>query len=74
MKKNVPTQDQAQQPPVQGFIADLRAYLSADGEYLNLVLPGNMRVRKHKNFFLSILGVPFVPKAAQIARPEIDQG
>lgn len=47
----------------QGFIADVRAYLSKDGEYLTLVLPGNMRVRKHVNFLKKILGVPFTPKA-----------
>ena len=46
----------------------LRAYLSADGEYLNLVLPGNMRVRKHKNFFPRNMILPAV-FAAKPRRP-----
>jgi len=37
--------------------------LSRDGEYLTLVLPGNMLVRKHVNFYKKLLGVPFTPKA-----------
>lgn len=56
---------QAQSPnssPVQGFYAQPRAYLSKDGEYLTLVLPGNMIIRKHVNFFKAILGVPYVRK------------
>ncbi|MGE4233113.1 MAG: hypothetical protein AB7F43_07270 [Bacteriovoracia bacterium] len=47
----------------QGFFAQPRAYLSKDGEYLTLVLPGNMIVRKHVNFFKAVLGIPFTPKA-----------
>ena len=49
---------------VQGFFAQPRAYLSKDGEYLTLVLPGGMLVRKHRNFFLHILGVPYQKKVA----------
>ena len=45
----------------QGFFAQPRAFLK--GEYLTLVLPGNMIVRKHVNFYKAILGVPFTPKA-----------
>ena len=48
--------------PVQGFYAQPRAYLSKDGEYLTLVLPGNMIVRKHVNFFKAILGVAYTRK------------
>ena len=48
--------------PAQGFYAQPRAYLSKDGEYLTLVLPGNMIVRKHVNFFKAILGVPYTAK------------
>jgi len=47
----------------QGFFAQPRAFLSRDGEYLTLVLPGNMLVRKHVNFYKKLLGVPFTPKA-----------
>ena len=47
----------------QRFFANPRAYLSKDGEYLSLVLPGNLVVRKHVNFFKSVMGLPFTPKA-----------
>ena len=33
----------------QGFYAQPRAYLSKDGQYLTLILPGDMRVRKNVN-------------------------
>ena len=49
--------------PNQGFYAQPRAYLSKDGEYLVLVLPGNQIVRKHVNWFKSIMGLPFERKA-----------
>lgn len=58
----------------QGFYAQPRAYLSKDGEYLTLVLPGNMIVRKHVNFFKAILGVPFTPKVKKegaVAEPRV---
>lgn len=48
----------------QGFYAEPRFFLSRDGEYLTIVLPGNMFVRKHINFYKKLLGVPFTPKAA----------
>ena len=47
----------------QRFFADPKAYLSKDGEYLSLVLPGNLVVRKHVNYFKSVMGLPFTPKA-----------
>lgn len=66
MKKNAQTLDAAQQgQPAQGFHSDVRAFLSRDGEYLTLVLPGNMRVTKHKNWYLSLLKQEWTPKAAQ---------
>jgi len=34
----------------QGFFAEPRFFLSRDGEYLTISLPGNMFVRKHINF------------------------
>jgi hypothetical protein len=49
----------------QSFFAQPRAYLSKNGEYLTLVLPGNMIVRKHVNFYKAILGVAFTPKVKQ---------
>ena len=64
-KTETQTQTTTQQPRGQGFFAQPRAYLSKDGEYLTLVLPGNMIVRKHVNFFKAILGVPFTRKTKQ---------
>jgi len=46
----------------QGFFGDVRAYLSQDRQYLTLVTPAG-RIRKHVNFFKSILGIEFTPKA-----------
>ena len=52
------------------FYAEPQAYISQDGEYLTLVLPGNLAVRKHVNFFKSVLGVPFIPKAKSRVQPQ----
>lgn len=49
----------------QGFFAQPRAFLSKDGEYLTLVLPGNMLVRKHVNFYKKLLGVRFIAKTSE---------
>lgn len=57
------TQKQSQKDKNQAVFADPRAYLSKDGEYLTLVLPGNLLIRKHTNFYKRILGIPFTPKA-----------
>jgi hypothetical protein len=57
------TQKSSQSKKTQRFFADPKAYLSKDGEYLSLVLPGNLIVRKHVNFFKSVMGIPFTPKA-----------
>ena len=46
-----------------GFYIQPRTYLNKDGEYLTLILPGNMIVRKHVNYFKAILGVGYTPKA-----------
>ena len=51
MKTNNNTQPTQTTNVSQGFFAEPRAFLSNDGQYLTLVLPGNMRVRKHVNFF-----------------------
>ena len=55
-------ENQSQTNQAHGFYAQPRAYMSKDGEYLTLVLPGNMIVRKHVNFYKAILGVAFTPK------------
>lgn len=55
-------QKSAQSKNNQRFFADPKAYLSKDGQYLSLVLPGNLIVRKHVNFFKAVMGLPFTPK------------
>jgi hypothetical protein len=47
----------------EGFYVEPRAYLSRDGEYLTLVLPGNIIVRKHVNYYKQILGIVYTPKS-----------
>ena len=44
------------------FYIQPKCYLSKDGEYLNMLLPGNMVVRKHVNYFKQIFGVVYTPK------------
>ena len=56
----------------QRFFANPRAYLSKDSEYLTLVLPGNLLIRKHINFYKRILGIPFTPKA-RVNDPQANQ-
>ena len=60
-RKMEQNKDKSQIRSVGSYIQP-RAYLSKDGEYLTLVLPGNMVVRKHVNYFKAILGVEFNPK------------
>lgn len=45
-----------------GFYIQPKAFLSKDGEYLTLILPGNIIVRKHVNYFKAIFGIDFTPK------------
>lgn len=45
----------------QGTFVDPKIYKK--GDYLILVLPGNVLVRKHVNYFKKILDVPFAPVA-----------
>ena len=57
--------NQDQGTKIQGFYAEPRVFLSKDGQYVIHVLPGNMMVRKHVNFYLKVLGIEFTPKAKQ---------
>ena len=54
----------------QGFYAQPRAFLSKNGEYLTLALPGNMYIRKHVNWFKAILGVAYSPVAPKGNEPK----
>ena len=56
-------QKNSQSKKTQRSFADPKAYLSKDGEWLSLVLPDNVIVRKHVNYFKSVMGLPFTPKA-----------
>ena len=44
------------------FFAEPRAVLSKDGQYLTLVLPNGAVIRKHRNYFLHLLGVTYQRK------------
>ena len=54
------------QTTTQDTFVQPRCYLSRDGNYLILVLPGNQVIRKHVNYFKQILQVPYerVPRKA----------
>ncbi|MBI3295881.1 MAG: hypothetical protein HYZ71_14240 [Deltaproteobacteria bacterium] len=39
-----------------------KVYKSKDQEFLEIVLPGDLIVRKHINYFKAIMGVPFTPR------------
>ena len=67
MNTNQQTQKAQQEPKAQGQFVEPKVYLK--GDYLTLVLPGNVLVRKHVNYFKKILGVSFIAKAA--ANPQI---
>ena len=56
-------------PNTQANFIQPRCYLSKDGKYLTLVLPGNLIVRKHVNYFKQILGVPYERTQTE-GRPE----
>ena len=60
--QNTNTQAEAK---VQGQFVEPKAYLK--GEYLTLVIDGNILVRKHVNYFKKILGIEFTPK--QVVQP-----
>jgi hypothetical protein len=49
------------------YIDNTKAFVSRDGEYLTHVLPGNVRIRKHVNYYKALLQIPFVPKKAEVS-------
>lgn len=55
--------------PMSQFI-EPRAFLSRDGEYVTLVLPGNLLIRKHVHFFKKVMGIPFTPKKVNVSTPQ----
>lgn len=56
------SQNQAAVAPTRATFVQPRTYLSKDREYLTLVLPGNVIVRKHVNFFKAAMGLAFEKK------------
>lgn len=49
----------------QSQFVEPKAYLK--GEYLTLVIGGNIVIRKHVNYYKKILGIEFTPK--QVVQP-----
>lgn len=47
----------------KGNFVEPKVYLSKDGEFITLVLPGNQLVRKHVNYFKAIMKIPFIAKS-----------
>ena len=71
MKQNKTTTETQNANQSQGFYAQPRVFLTKDGEYLVHLLPGNMVVKKHVNFYKAILTVPFTPKARRAEAGEV---
>jgi hypothetical protein len=53
------TAAQTQGSNVRSIFVEPRAFLSQDGQYLTFILPNGTRIRKHRNYLLQILGVPY---------------
>ena len=43
----------------KGVFVEPKVYLSKDRNYITIVLPGNLLVRKPCNYFKAIMGLPF---------------
>ena len=61
MKTSTNQQAQSNQPKYQGEFVD--AKFVRKGDYVLIFLANNKIVRKHINFYLAMLGVPFIPVA-----------
>jgi hypothetical protein len=44
----------------KGKYMEAKAYFNKDKTYITLVLPNNIRVRKHINFYKHLLEMPYV--------------
>ena len=58
METNTNT-NQSQVRQSKAYFVEPKTYLSKDGKYLTLVLPGNLIVRKPCNFFKAVMGLPW---------------
>jgi len=43
----------------KAYFVEPKTYLSKDGKYISLVLPGNLIVRKSCNYFKAVMGLPY---------------
>ena len=56
---------QTQDNQVRAQYTEPKVFLTKDSEYLIHLLPGNVLIRKHRNFYLKVLGLKFQPKVKQ---------
>jgi hypothetical protein len=53
----------------KGQYMEAKAYFNKDKTYITLVLPNNIRVRKHVNFYKHLLEMPYVSvKKAEVGQ------
>jgi hypothetical protein len=55
----VETKNTNHQNQTRGVFVEPKVYLSKDRNYITLVLPGNILVRKPCNYFKAIMGLPW---------------
>ncbi len=48
-----------------------KVFLSRNGEYLTMLLPGNLVIRKHVNYFKRLLNVAYEPKTKPQTMSEV---
>lgn len=70
MNQNQSTEMKNSENVIRPTFEEPKVRLSKDGQYLTLILPNSVRVRKHVNYFKAILGISFVAKREQIASTE----
>ena len=46
------------------FVEPKKVVVKDNSEYITLVLPNGMAVRKHFNFFKALMKVPYTPKSS----------
>lgn len=53
------TKNTNQQNQTKGVFVEPKVYLSKDRNYITLVLPGNILLRKPCNYFKAVMGLPY---------------
>lgn len=67
MNTDATNQEQKERPTY----IEPKIFLSRDGEYLTILVPGNFIIRKHTNYFKKLLGVAFTPKSKHESTTEV---